>query len=155
MHNRCSKMFINDTACRWEGQWTVCQASGPQTSQQLPEGFFPFFSFFFFFFFFFCFLGSHSRHMKVPRLGVKSELQLQAYTETTATPDPSRICDLRHNSWQHWILDPLSDARDRTSVLMDTSWIHFLCATMGTPPQQFLNVKHNIFKLSYIYQIYM
>ena len=27
------------------------------------------------FFFFFCFLGPHSQHMEVPRLGVKSELQ--------------------------------------------------------------------------------
>ena len=29
-----------------------------------------------FFFFFFRFLGPHLRHMEVPRLGVKSELQL-------------------------------------------------------------------------------
>ena len=45
--------------------------------------------FFFFFFFFFCFLGLHPRHMKVPRLGVQSELQLPVYTTATATPDPS------------------------------------------------------------------
>ena len=34
---------------------------------------------FFLFFCFFCFLGPHSRHMEVPRLGVKSELQLPTY----------------------------------------------------------------------------
>ena len=34
---------------------------------------------------FFCFLGLHSRHMEVPRLGSKLELQLPAYTMATAT----------------------------------------------------------------------
>ena len=38
-----------------------------------------------FFFFFFCFLGLHPQHMEVARLGVKSELQLPAYTTATAT----------------------------------------------------------------------
>ena len=37
---------------------------------------------------FFVFLGLHPRHMEVPRLGLKSELQLLAYTTATATPDP-------------------------------------------------------------------
>ena len=35
----------------------------------------------------------------------------------------SRICDLRHNSWQHWILNPLSEARDQPSILMDTGQV--------------------------------
>ena len=43
---------------------------------------------FFFFFFFLVFLGPHPRHMEVPRLGVKSELQRPAYSTATATPDP-------------------------------------------------------------------
>ena len=51
-----------------------------------------------FFIFIFCFLGSHSRHMEVPRLGVQSELQLPAYPRATATPDLNHICDLHHNS---------------------------------------------------------
>ena len=34
----------------------------------------------------FFFLGLHPRHMEVPKLGVKSELQLPAYA--TAMPDP-------------------------------------------------------------------
>ena len=34
---------------------------------------------------FFCFLGLHSQHMEVPRLGVELELQLPAYTTATAT----------------------------------------------------------------------
>ena len=37
------------------------------------------------FFFFFCFLGLHSWHMDVPKLGVELELQLLAYTTAMAT----------------------------------------------------------------------
>uniref|UniRef100_A0A8D1DAL5 Uncharacterized protein n=1 Tax=Sus scrofa TaxID=9823 RepID=A0A8D1DAL5_PIG len=85
-----------------------------------------------FFFFFFCFLGPLLWHMEVPRLGVESELQLPAYTTATATPDPSRVCDLHYSSQQRRILNPLSEARDRTCVLMDTSQIRFHGATMGT-----------------------
>ena len=47
----------------------------------------------------FCFLGPHLWHMKVPRPGVESELQLPAYTTVTATQDLSCICDLHHSSW--------------------------------------------------------
>ena len=36
----------------------------------------------------FPFLQPHPRPMRVPRLGVESELQLSAYTAATATPDP-------------------------------------------------------------------
>ena len=35
-------------------------------------------------------------------------------------PDQSHICDLYHSSPQHWIPDPLSEARDQTHILMDT-----------------------------------
>ena len=60
--------------------------------------------------------------MELPRLGVELELQLQACTTATAMPDPSHICDLHPSSGQHQILNPLSEAGDRTHVLMDTSW---------------------------------
>ena len=59
--------------------------------------------------------------MEVPRLGVKSELQLPAYTTATATPDLSCILNLCHSSQLHRILNQLSGARDPTCVLMDTS----------------------------------
>ena len=86
------------------------------------------------FFFFFCFfLGPHLQHMEVPRLGIKSELQLPACTTATATPDLSRVCELHHNSWQHWILNPLSDARDRTYNLMAPIRICFCCTTTAIP----------------------
>ena len=58
------------------------------------------------------FLGLHLRHMEVPRLGVKLELQQLSYITATAMPDLSRVCDLHHSSWQRWILNPLSEARN-------------------------------------------
>ena len=70
------------------------------------------------------FLGPHLWHMEVPRPGVKSELQLRAYATATATQDLSLICDLQHSSAQHRILNPLSKARDRTRVLIDTSRVY-------------------------------
>jgi len=63
--------------------------------------------------------------MEVPRLGVELELQLPAYVIATAMPDPSHVCDLHHSSRQRQILNPLSEARDRTCVLMDTSRIRY------------------------------
>ena len=50
--------------------------------------------------------------MEVPRLGVELELQLLAYTTAPAMPDVSHVSgDLHHGSLQHWILNPLSEAR--------------------------------------------
>ena len=86
-----------------------------------------------FYFLAFVFLGPHLKHMEVPRPGVKSELQLPAYTIATATQEPSHICHLHHSSWQCQILNPLSKARDRTCNLMEASQIHFRWAMSGTP----------------------
>ena len=70
--------------------------------------------------------------MEVPRLGIESELQLPAHTTATAMPDPSCVCDPHHSSRQHQLLNPLSEAGNRTQNLMVPSWIHFHCATTGT-----------------------
>ena len=45
-----------------------------------------------------------------------------AMAYTTATQYLSRVYELHHSSWQHRILNPLSEARDGTRVLMVTSW---------------------------------
>ena len=66
----------------------------------------------------FLLLGRHVQPMEVLGLGVESELHLLAYT--TATTDPSPICDLRGTLRQLQSLNPLSEARDRTCVLTDT-----------------------------------
>ena len=82
---------------------------------------------------FFCLLGPHLWHVEAPRLVVKLELQLLAYTTATATGDQSCICDLHHSSQQRQVADPLSEARGQTCVLMDASQIHFHCAITGIP----------------------
>ena len=67
----------------------------------------------------FCFIGLHLQHMEVPRLGVQLEL--------TAQPRNTRseLClRLHHSSRQRQILNPLSEARDQTHVLMDVRFIN-------------------------------
>ena len=61
--------------------------------------------------------------MEIPRLRVESELQLLTYTTATATQDLSQVYDLHHSSRQGQILDPLSEARDQTCILMDASQV--------------------------------
>ena len=62
-----------------------------------------------------------------------------AYATATATWDPSHIHNLHHSSSQCRVPNPLSEAGNWTWILMDTSWIHFCWATMGTPPVLILN----------------
>ena len=83
--------------------------------------------------YFFFFLGLHIWCMGVPRLGVKSELQLPASATAIATPGPSCMCNLHHSSGQCWILNPLTRARDQTQILMDTSQVRYCWTTTGTP----------------------
>ena len=89
--------------------------------------------YYYYYYYIICFLGPYPGHVEVPRLGVKSELQLPAYATATATLDLSCICNPHHSSQQHRILNPLIEARDRTHVLMDNSWVYFLCTMTGTP----------------------
>ena len=61
--------------------------------------------------------------MEVPQPGVKSELQAAAaaYATATATLDPRHICELCCSLWQCQILNPLSEARDWTHILTETT----------------------------------
>ena len=63
--------------------------------------------------------------MEVPRLGLELELYLPAYAIATETPNMSHVCKLGHGSQQCQILNPLSEARDQTRVLMDPSQVHY------------------------------
>ena len=47
----------------------------------------------------------------------------EAYATGTATPYLSYICDLWCSLWQHWILNPMSEARVWAWILMCTSWV--------------------------------
>ena len=86
--------------------------------------------FYLFLFIYLVFLGPHPWHMDVPRLGADSP----AYITATAMPEQSWICDLHHHSW---ILNPVSEARHRTCLLIDTSQICLHHTTMGTPLMAF------------------
>ena len=81
-----------------------------------------------------CFLGLNPWHMEVPRLGVELELQLLAYTTVIEMQDLGHVCKLHRSSWQCRILNPLSEARDLTCVLMDTSWARYHSTMTGNPP---------------------
>ena len=63
--------------------------------------------------------------MDVPRPGVESELQPLAFTTATAMPALRHVCDLHHSSQQRQILNPQSEARDQTRILMVTSGVCF------------------------------
>jgi len=93
------------------------------------------------------YLGLYPRHMEVPRLGVKSELQLLAYTTATATWDPSRDCELHHSSQHYQILNPLRKVRDWTCILMDPTWVCYHWATTGTPKFIILITKQQLLSL--------
>ena len=67
------------------------------------------------------FLGMHSWHIEVPRLGSNQ-------TCLPANTTGAEQCE---------IPDPLIEARDQTCILMDTSQIRFPCTTMGTPGEAF------------------
>ena len=87
----------------------------PETT--LPDGYDSSLFFFFFFFFFLLFRAALRAHGSSQARG-----QIRAVA-----------AGLHHSSQQCWILSPLSKAGDRTCVLMDTSWVRYCLATMGTP----------------------
>ena len=87
--------------------------------------------------FFFFFLGLSLRHMEVPRLGFKLELQLPAYITATEMQDLSCVCNLYHSSRQCRILNPLSETRDQTDILMDTNRVLNLLSHHGNSPHIF------------------
>ena len=60
-----------------------------------------------------------------------------SHTTATALKNLSYIYDSHHSSRPHRILNPLSEARDRTQNLMVTCQIPFCCATTGTPISHF------------------
>ena len=59
--------------------------------------------------------------MVVLRLGVESELQLLAYATATAIADLSLTLNAHNSLRQHQIINPLSEARDQTGILAETT----------------------------------
>ena len=79
----------------------------------------------FFCFVLLCFLGPHPQHMEVPRLVVKSELQLPLMPQ----PQQQKIWAISVTyTTAHGnagFFNPLSKAGDQTHILLDTSWFRF------------------------------
>ena len=71
-------------------------------------------------------LELHLQHMEV--LKAKGQITL-TYTfglhHSHSNLGSELLCNLRHSSQQCQILNPLSEARDRTRNLMVTSWVHY------------------------------
>ena len=84
----------------------------------------------FFFFFFFCLLRA------APTVGSQARGRIGA--EATCP---------HHSSWEYQVLNPLSETRDWTYVLIDASQICFCWATMGTPHQLFLSIWSTIYPM--------
>ena len=82
----------------------------------------------------------HPQHMEVPRLGGKSELQLPVYTTVTGIQELSHIYNLHCSLQPCQILNPLSEARDQTCILIHGHYVRFLTrwAKTGTPRSCFL-----------------
>ena len=56
-----------------------------------------------------------------------------AYTTAKAARDLRCACNLYHSSQQCQVLNPLSETRDQTHILMDGSRVHHHWAITGTP----------------------
>ena len=63
----------------------------------------------------------------------------------TAAQDLSCVCDLLHSPKQHWTPNPLSEARDRTHILVDTRGF------VSTSPQQELLTPTVFYLLSWFF----
>ena len=95
------------------------------------------------------FFKGHTRNTwKFPGLGLNRRCSCWQTATATATPDPSHNLDLCCSLQQPWILNPLSEARYWTHILMDTSWVlnllsHNRNSRISTPikkiPQSSLN----------------
>ena len=83
--------------------------------------------------------------MDVPRPRVELELEMLASDTAAAKTDPRHICDLCRSLQQRHILNPLSEARDRTCILIETSWVLNLLSHNGNSSISYFLIYLSIF----------
>ena len=72
--------------------------------------------------FFLVLLGVHPRHYGGSQ--VRGRIRAAATYLCHSNTGWSHVCDLQHSPWQRRIPNPLSEASDRTRILMDESgWL--------------------------------
>ena len=93
--------------------------------------------FLYFYYLFVCLFVAFFRAAPAAYGGSKAKGQIRAtaadlhHSHSNIRSEP--LCDLHHSSWQCRILNPLSEAGDRTCMVMDPGQIGFCRATVGTP----------------------
>jgi len=93
---------------------------------------------FFFLSFFFFFVFFRAAPMAYGSCQARGQIRAAAASlYRSATWDLNCVCDLHHNSQQCQILNPLSEARDWTHILMNTSQVHYCWAMTGTTVEKF------------------
>ena len=101
----------------YKGLWVL----GFWTSEHLFFLFFPFF----FFFFFRAIPATYESYRARGWIGATAGSLHHGPSKLGS--DLSHICNLHYSSLQCQIFNPLSEVRDRTRILMDTSQISFHC----------------------------
>ena len=89
----------------------------------------------------FCFGGGCTRCIsRFPGQGSNwsSSCRPTPQPQQPATQDLSHIRDLHHSSWQHGILNPLCEVRNRTCILMVPNWVHQPLSREGSSLNGFL-----------------
>ena len=69
--------------------------------------------------------GASCLFRAVPAAYGSSQARGQINATATSTWNLNDICYLHRSSQQRWILNPLSEARDKTRVLMDPIQVHY------------------------------
>ena len=77
--------------------------------------------------YFFLWVGGGAAHVAYGSSQARGQIRATAadLCTATATPDLSHISNLHHSSWQCRILNPLSEARDCTHILMVASQVDY------------------------------
>ena len=99
--------------------WKYMQHSSSQNQRLVTI-----YLFLFFFFTFIVFRASCAAYGSSQARGQIGAIAASPHHSHSKTSYPSHICNLHYSSQKCRIFNTLSKARDRTRILMDTSWVH-------------------------------